>query len=218
MPSLWVRQHSLRTPRRHRGQSTNGGVEDSNNLALDRGRSDYDQRHAFVTALIWNLSYYRGTSRAMKNLLNGWSLSPIVTFNSGLPFTVTTGKDNNYDGVNNDRANLVGDPVLDPHRTRQAVLNQWFNVAAFVANPIGTDGTSARNLLDAPGYRDVDMGIFRDFTFGDRFKLQFRGEFTNFFNLVSLNAPNATLSSSTVGQITGAQPMRQLQLGLRLAF
>ena len=200
------------------GQSTNGGVEDSNNLALDRGRSDYDQRHAFVTALIWNLSYYRGTSRAMKNLLNGWSLSPIVTFNSGLPFTVTTGKDNNYDGVNNDRANLVGDPVLDPHRTRQAVLNQWFNVAAFVANPIGTDGTSARNLLDAPGYRDVDMGIFRDFTFGDRFKLQFRGEFTNFFNLVSLNAPNATLSSSTVGQITGAQPMRQLQLGLRLAF
>ena len=186
------------------GQSTNGGAEDSNNLALERGRSDYDQRHTFVTALIWDIGYYRGASRFWKTVLNGWMLSPIVTLNSGLPFTVTSGKDNNYDGQNNDRANLVGSPRLDPHRSRQAVLAEWFNIAAFVPNPIGTDGTSARNLLDAPGYRDVDMGIFRNFAFGDRFNLQARAEFTNFFNLVSLNAPNATLSSSTVGQITGA--------------
>jgi hypothetical protein len=151
-------------------------------------------------------------------VLNGWTLSPIVTFNSGLPFTVTSGKDNNLDGQSNDRANTVGNPVLDPHRDRAAVLAQWFNPAAFVSNPIGTDGTSARNLLDGPGFRNVDMGLFRDFAFGERFKLQFRAEFTNFFNLVSLNGPNSTLSSSTVGQITSAQPMRQLQLGLRLSF
>jgi hypothetical protein len=148
------------------GQSTSGGAEDSNNLALERGRSDFDQRHTFVAAVIWDLSYYRGASHLMKNLLNGWTLSPIVTLNSGLPFTVTSGKDNNYDGVNNDRVNLIGDPVLDPHRSRQVVLAQSFNVAAFVQNPIGTDGTSARNLLDAPGYRDVDMGIFRNFGIG----------------------------------------------------
>jgi hypothetical protein len=52
----------------------------------------------------------------------------------------------------------------------------------------------------------------------EKVKLQFRGEFTNFFNLVNLNAPNATLTSTTFGQITGAQAMRQLQLGLRLTF
>jgi hypothetical protein len=87
-----------------------------------------------------------------------------------------------------------------------------------VANPIGTDGTSARNLLDAPGARDVDLGIFRDFSLQEKTKLQFRAEFTNFFNLVSLNAPNATLTSSAFGQITSANQMRQLQLGLRLSF
>jgi hypothetical protein len=200
------------------GQSTNGGAQDFHNLALEHGRSDYDQRHNFVTALIWNLSYYRGSSRLMSHLVNGWTLSPIVTFNSGLPFSVTSGKDNNLDGQSNDRANVIGNPVLDPHRSRPDVLAQWFNIAAFVQNPIGTDGTSARNLLDAPGFRNVDMGIFRDFRFSDRMKLQFRAEWTNFFNLVSLNAPNSTLSSATVGQITSAQAMRQLQLGLRLTF
>jgi hypothetical protein len=200
------------------GASTSGGAEDSNNLALEHGRSDYDQRHNLVSAVIWNISYYEGSSKLLRGLLNGWTLSPIVTLTSGLPFTVSSGKDNNFDGVTNDRANLVGNPVLDPHRSRAQVLAEWFNTAAFVANPIGTDGTSARNLLDAPGFKDVDLGIFRDFTLHERYKMQFRAEWTNFLNLVSLNAPNATLTASTFGQITSAAAMRQLQLGLRLTF
>ena len=200
------------------GQSTNGSAQDFHNLALEHGRSDYDQRHNFVAALIWEVSYYHGNSRAVRWMANGWTISPIVTLSSGLPFSVTTGKDNNLDGLSNDRANLVGDPFLDPHRDRAAVTSQWFNIAAFVPNPTGTDGTSARNLLDAPGFRDVDMGLFRDFTIHDRAKLQFRAEFTNFFNMVSLNSPNSALSSTSFGKITTARDMRQLQLGLRASF
>ena len=198
------------------GASTSGGAEDANNLALERGRSDYDQRHNFVAALIWDMSYYKGNSPFMKNLLNGWTLSPIVTLTSGLPFTVSAGKDNNYDGVNNDRANLIGNPVLDPHRSRPQVLAQWFNTAGFRGQP-DRHGWHIRAQPSrcARAIANVDMGIFRDFSIRERIKLQFRAEFTNFFNLVSLNAPNATLSSSTVGQIAGAQPMRQLQLGIR---
>jgi hypothetical protein len=200
------------------GASTNGGAQDFNNLALERGRSDYDQRHNFVGSLIWNINYYTGHNQFMRQLLNGWTLSPIVTLTSGLPFTVSTGKDNNYDGNTNDRANLVGNPYLDPHRSRAAVTAMWFNTAAFVANPIGTDGNSARNLMDAPGSKNVDLGIFRDFNVHEKIKLQFRAEFTNFFNFVNLSAPNSTLSSSTFGQITSAAAMRQLQLGLRMQF
>ncbi len=62
------------------------------------------------------------------------------------------------------------------------------------------------------------MGIFKDFSLRERTKLQVRGEFTNIFNLVSLNAPNSTLTAATFGQITTAREMRQLQLGLRLTF
>ncbi len=200
------------------GASTNGGAQNFHNLALERGRSDYDQRHNFVAAIIWDVSYYMGKSAVVRHILNGWTVSPIVNLASGMPFTVTSGKDNNLDGNSNDRANLVGNPYLDPGRSRSDVTAQWFNTAAFAANPIGTDGTSARNLLDAPGFRNVDMGLFRDFAIRERMKLQFRAEFTNFFNMVSLNSPNSVLTSSSFGKITTAREMRQLQLGLRLAF
>ena len=60
--------------------------------------------------------------------------------------------------------------------------------------------------------------MFRNFTFSERVRLQFRAEFTNFFNMVNLNTPNATLTSKTFGQITGAGTMRQMQLGARVTF
>jgi hypothetical protein len=163
----------------------------------------------------------------LRHALNGWTLSPIITLSSGLPFTVTSGRDNNYDGNNNDRANLVGNPYLDPDRPRADVVARWFNTAAFVQNPIGTDGNTARNFLDAPGFRNVDLGIFRNIAIREHAAVQFRAEFTNVFNFVSLNSPGqttsgappaVTLTSPNLGQITTARDMRQLQLGLRLTF
>jgi hypothetical protein len=65
------------------------------------------------------------------------------------------------------------------------------------------------------------MSLFRDFAISERMKLQFRGEATNVFNFVNLNPATlgGTLSStSTFGIITGALPMRVLQVGGRLLF
>src|SRR5260370_39505832 len=104
----------------------------------------------------------------------------------------------------------------------------WFNNAAFVRHPATpgappVDGNSPRNFLNQPSYRDVDLAIFRTFKVSERFNVQFRGEALNVFNMVSLNAPNATapaspLAQGNFGAITSAQTMRQLQLGLRVAF
>jgi hypothetical protein len=66
--------------------------------------------------------------------------------------------------------------------------------------------------------RDVDLGLFRNFKFAERFTLQARGEFTNAFNFVNLSAPTATLSSAAFGTIRSAGAMRNVQLGLRLTF
>jgi hypothetical protein len=94
----------------------------------------------------------------------------------------------------------------------------WFNTGAFNVGANGTDGTSARNLLDGPGSHTIDLGIFRDFKIHERMMLQFRAEATNAFNLVSLSAPNSTFSSNLFGTIRSAADMRNVQLGLRLAF
>ncbi len=202
--------------------TTAGGAENSSRLELDRGRADTDQRHVFSMSLNYQPDYYAGKNAIVRNILNGWSISPIIKLRSGLPFTVTNGSvDANLDGVTNDRAQLIGDPHID-HPTAA----QWFNTAAFVQNKVvtgvATDGNSPRNLLDAPGYRVVDLALSRDFNLSERFKLRFRAEGTNAFNMVSLGQPGASVpsgaTSTTFGVITSASAMRRLQFGLRLTF
>jgi hypothetical protein len=198
--------------------TVNGGALDYHNLALDRGRSDNDRRHVAVGSVIWSLDYFRGKSAALKHLLNGWELSAIVTLQSGAPFSVTTGSDSNLDGNNNDRAMLIGNPFLDPNRSRDQTTAMWFNTAAFGKVANGVDGTAARNLLDKPGSKNVDGGLFRNIHFTERLTLQLRGEFTNALNIVNLGGPTATLSSTQFGQIRSAGTMRQVQIGARVTF
>jgi hypothetical protein len=201
-------------------QSSTATVEDPTNMRLERARTDNDYRNTFVASAVWMLDYYHGSQFLVKNVVNGWQLSPIINIKSGAPFTVTTGSDTNVDGTNNDRPNMVGNPILSPGRSREAVEAKWFDPNAFAAAPIGTDGTASRNILDGPGYKNVNAALFRNFKFYERYTLQFRGEFTNVFNNVNLSNPNATLSSSAVGTIrtTPTGSMRQSQLGLRLTF
>jgi hypothetical protein len=103
----------------------------------------------------------------------------------------------------------------------------WFNKAAFTANgagkaggigPGGADGNTPRDYLRAPGYRDIDLSIQRDFRIRERMGFELKADSTNVFNFVSLNAPTATLSSANDGKITGAAPNRIIQLGGRFTF
>jgi hypothetical protein len=202
--------------------TTQGLAQNYSNLAEDFGRADTDQRHVFSMSMNFRPDYYRGSNAIMRGILNGWSISPIVKLRSGLPFTITNGNvDANLDGNTNDRAQLIGDPHLD-HPTAA----QWFNTAAFVQNKVvngvATDGNSPRNLLDGPGYKVVDLALSRDFNLSERFKLRFRAEATNAFNMVNLGQPGNSVpsgaTSTTFGVITSANSMRKMQFGLRLTF
>ena len=211
--------------------------QDFHLLPLERGRADDDMRHNFVTSLIWQPDYYNGGSRFVRSVANGWSLSPILTFHSGLPFTVVSGKDQNFDGQSgNDRPNSVAgvSPVLPANRGTAAGAAMWFNTAAFVLNPAGVEGNVSRNTLDAPGFKAVDVAFFRNFKIWENVSLQTRFEATNLFNWVNLGTPGASgppatvgakPASATFGVITSAftapnttGPSRQIQLGLRLIF
>jgi hypothetical protein len=201
--------------------TSQGGAQDMANLAEDHGRADTDQRHTFAASFVYQPDYYGGDNKVFRNVVNGWTISPIIKLRSGSPFTVLNGIDANLDGVSNtDRAQLVGDPNLD-----HPSANLWFNTKAFAQNAavtgVATDGNSPRDFLDGPGYRDIDLAISRNFKITERFALEFRAEGTNAFNMVSLNNPGntySTSSTSTFGKITSAQPMRKIQFGLRLTY
>jgi hypothetical protein len=200
--------------------TTKSAVQDFNNIRGDKGRADTDQRHVFVFSANWDLSYYAGGSALLQNVINGWSISPILKLHSGLPFTVANGIDANLDGNSGtDRAQLV--PGADPNGVNHTPA-QWFNTAAFVQNPavtgVATDGNSARNLLSGPGFQDLDLAISRTFKLAEGYSLQFRGEATNALNHPNLSSPGNTVGSASFGVISTAGTMRQLQLGLRLTF
>jgi hypothetical protein len=211
-----------RTSVQLQNNTTQGLAQNYSNLAEDEGRADTDQRHVFSMSLNYRPDYLKGSNAIVRGILNGWSISPIIKLRSGLPFTITNGNvDANLDGNTNDRAQLIGDPHID-----NPTAAQWFNTAAFVQNKVvtgvATDGNSPRNLLDGPGYKVVDLAVSRDFSLSERFKLRFRAEATNVFNMVNLGQPGAAVpsgaTSTTFGVITSANSMRKMQFGLRLTF
>jgi hypothetical protein len=105
---------------------------------------------------------------------------------------------------------------LSPNRPRGEVTTAWFNTAAFKPPIAGADGNSSRNLIDAPGMKQIDVAIFRRFRIREAVQLELRGEITNALNLVNLNAPIMILNSPAFGTISSAGATRQSQLGLRL--
>jgi len=209
-----------------------GTAQDFDNLWEEKGPADNDRRSVASISGMWKLDYYRGGSRVVKQVANGWTISPIVSLQSGQPFEITTGANNSHDSSNHNRPNLVpgADWRLDPHRCRicsNGVATKWFNTAAFVPNgpgaaggigPGGADGDVSRDFLIGPGYRDIDLGILRDFQFERGITFQLRGEATNAFNIVSLSNPTASLSSGNNGKITSASTPRLIQIGARLTF
>jgi hypothetical protein len=214
------------------GNSAGTEPEDYRDLALERQRMDNDMREQVSISGVWKPNYFDNFNPVVRTILNGWSIAAIVSLHSGKPFNITTGTDDNFDGDTNDRPNILPGQTAGLVPYKRSVLNastqKWFNIAAYCKNgatgcpagagPSGLDGTVRDNTLDSPGYRDIDASLFRDFTIYERVKFQFRGEATNVFNMVSLSAPGGTFNSGTFGTITGASPMRVIQVGGRLLF
>jgi len=98
------------------------------------------------------------------------------------------------------------------------LVQEFFNVSAFVPNAIGTFGNSGKNVLRGPRFFDTDMGLLKNFRIVERATLQFRAEFFNAFNNVNFGQPQNYLGSSATGQITSAGNPRILQFALKLSF
>jgi len=194
-------------------------VQNSSRIELERARTSFDRTHVFVVSGIWRVDYIKDGSSLMKLLLNDWTLSAIVTLQSGAPLTIGSGQDRNLDGLTSDRADIIGDPTLDGGRPREELIEQWFNTAAFAQPALGTDGSAGRNIVEGPGYRNVDIGLFRDIRLRGSFRLQLRAEATNALNTINLSNPGTGLNApATFGKIRTARDMRRIQLGARLSF
>jgi hypothetical protein len=189
--------------------------QNSNDLAAERGRSSFDVRQRLSASFAYALPFKQNV------WVSDWELQGVVTLQSGRPFTVAihpdidqsnTGRSNLGFG-NNDRPNVSGDPSLD-----DPTADLWFNTGAFTFPAFGSFGNAGRNILDGPGYQNVNLAVIRYLTLGRDFRLQLRAEAFNLLNYTNLDLPDAFLGSPTFGRVLSAQSPRRFQFGVRALF
>ncbi|HEY2040161.1 MAG TPA: carboxypeptidase regulatory-like domain-containing protein, partial [Edaphobacter sp.] len=210
----------------------NGVFVDANYPQLEyRQRSDQDRRHMMTMSFVWKPDYFDSYNRFVRTAFNGWTVTGIWTANSGQPFTVTTGVDNYFSGLGNNRPSVIPGktPRTLPVKSRVAEMAQWFDTSVYCrpgvdtgcpgVGPLGLLGNTRPMQLDVPGYRNVDASLFRSFDLHESLKFQLRGEVQNVFNLVNLGTPSASMNSATFGQVTGSGGgQRIIQVGGRILF
>jgi carboxypeptidase family protein len=174
--------------------------ENSYNRAAEKGRSDYDFRHRFSLAYVYDLPFgdkvWRSQNSAANYLIKGWEVGGIAMLQSGAPYTpsVSGNPSNNVDG--NDRPNVVpGVPFYPSHKS----IEQWANRAAFSVPAAFTFGNAGRNILTGPGLADWDFSLIRNFKIGESKNLQFRAEMFNIFNTPNFALPGSNAACATCG-------------------
>jgi hypothetical protein len=153
----------------------------------------------------------------------GWQISPLATYRTGQPFSVTDGTDNSLTAVGQDRPNVVTGVARYNKNfyTGLASRNvQWFNPGAFAVAGPGAYGNERPFSLRGPGFANVDVAVSKYFNLYERSKLELRGEAFNVLNHPNYGLPISALSSSaTVGQIsTTANDPRLLQIAAKITF
>ena len=111
--------------------------------------------------------------------------------------------------------NLVGDPeLLADERTP----SRWFNTAAFAVAPQFTLGSSSRNPVRGPSYRNVDLALSRRVPLRASTGLELRAEVFNVLNTPPLGNPNGVVGSAAFGTISTAGDPRVVQLAVKFLF
>jgi hypothetical protein len=215
------------------GTDSNGGGQpmDPYDWHRDYGNANWDVRHRFVANFNYELPFFKDSSHALlRSLLAGWQANGIVTVQSGMPFNVVTGGDNANTGTSGiQRPNVIGAASASCDGSDPRV--NCVNLGAFQQPVPFTFGNAGRNILRGPGIQTVNFSGFKNFSFKERYNVQFRAEFFNLLNTPIFNNPNSTLplltgaaaySAANVqnfGTITSTrQDNRQIQFGLKFLF
>jgi hypothetical protein len=200
------------------GAFDNTTPQDINNFGAEYGNSAVDFPQVFVFSSVYDIPFGRGRRfgsnmpRALDYIIGGFQLNTILRLQSGQPFDVTSG------GV---RVDLVGDPYTNTSN------GFYLNRAAFAPAPRTSQGVPVRvgnlerNGLRGPAFKQLNLGLAKNFSFTERTRLQFRAEFFNLTNTPQFSPPNTNYDDATnFGRLQSVQLFtnRQIQFGLRLEF
>jgi len=200
------------------------------NPKLSRGLSAFDQTHNFVFSYSYNLPFDK--LGGPKRLTNGWQLTGITRFATGVPVILYETDDNSLLGTQFAGPLPIGMDVpiftgTSIHRLNPRATGNYFDTSQFTSEPAGTLGTQ-RRFFNGPGQNDWDMTLLKDTRLTEAMRLEFRADFYNLFNHTQFNAvsgncggnivPGNPCSNVSFGSVLSVQPSRIGQLSLKLLF
>jgi hypothetical protein len=212
----------------------------------ERGRSDFDVRHAWVAAGTWDLPFFTGNSTADK-ILGGWQISGIATYHSGFPWTPRIG--GCLQGTTSASAQFCdprptalapNSPGITPgENTNENFLRPFglfgvpgtaiFSTAFNSSNPFENRPIVGRNVFNGPKYFSLDMSFAKRFKLGswgfvgEDAAIDFRFNFFNILNTLNLTPFNANTGPTRVpnlefGTATTALAGRVGEFQVRFSF
>ena len=190
-------------------------------MEADYGPLPFDVPHRFVTS--FTVESPVGEDRpfnpggAAGALLGGWVVNGILTFDSGLPFTVGANDQSGSGSGRSSRANCIGDPLPDGF---EQTNDKWFDTSAFSAPGALTYGNCGYNTLRGPRSKSANMSIFRNIRLPNERRIELRAEVFNMFNWVNYGFPGSSVSNqATFGRITSTRgDERQMQVAIKFYF
>ena len=208
-------------------ESSNLGEEvNPINPALSYALSSFDLTHNFVISYDYKIPF-DSLLHASNRWTQGWEVSGITHFSSGLPVTLVNYGDNSLlgaepNGINNygvDEPDYSGGSLDLNHNPRNG--QPYFDASQFTENGLGTPGTARRRFFHGPGMDNYDMALLKNVHLTESKSVQFRVEGFNIFNHAQFFGPqsvNGNIGSSTFGQVVSANPPRLVQLGAKFFF
>jgi hypothetical protein len=171
--------------------NTDYSPQDPTNLSLDRGLSEFDERHKVVIAAVID-------SPRKGSILSGFQLAPIFSYHSGLPFNLLAGGEVNGDNhtTNQRPIGAPRDSGLGPNYYDFDMRLSWQHKVREKASVRFT--AEGFNLANRTNFASVNNEVSPLFGF--------QPGFTTF-----------SVKGNQLGY-TSAFPKRQIQLGVRLTF
>jgi len=200
---------------------------------------------AYQPTSLFGWSDFRNKRGIVGQLVKGWTIAPFFTFQSGPGAFVGIGNGQSFGSV----TPPGGDSVASEGAVGIGVYTGGTSLHRNVlgSNGVGTNNPGGLNMFADPasvitlfrrcvlgydtscgGYYNfrapmiwnMDLGITKDFKFGERVTLRTSLQFTNVFNHFAPGSPALTVTTpSTFGRITGqATSPRQTEFGMRLSF
>jgi outer membrane receptor protein involved in Fe transport len=190
----------------------------------NRATAGYDRTHVFQLGYAYELPFGAGkqfaTSGPAKHLFGGWSINGTTAAFTGTPFTPsapggTLNLPGNAQTPDQVKADIGRPEGIGPNAT-------FYDITAFAAIPAGQAprfGSMGRNSLRSPGSLRHDVLLSRQFQFGEKLSMTFRGEAYNFTNSrLSTSFASGDVTNPNFLRVLSAVDERQIRLGLRFAF